>query len=137
MSSQPEPGLYHIYSRVLSKDGDKLAMTSHGDNQPITVTPLLDDSNPAQHWILENHSELKCIIPRNHLDLKANWRDSAIYTWAGGHPCWNIVADQGYFIQGGESHWSIENADDGAPILTSHDKTGEKQRWIFSKVAPN
>ncbi|KAG8684641.1 hypothetical protein FRC09_015260, partial [Ceratobasidium sp. 395] len=49
MSSQPEPGLYHIYSRVLSKDGDKLAMTSHGDNQPITVTPLLDYSNPAQH----------------------------------------------------------------------------------------
>ncbi|KAG8775019.1 hypothetical protein FRC12_001709 [Ceratobasidium sp. 428] len=139
MSSQPEPGLYHIISPVPSEtSGDKLAMKFNGDNQPITVTPLLDYSNPAQHWILENFNELKCIIPRNNPDLKANWYESAIYTWAGGHPCWDIVAEQGYyFIQGGSSFWSIQNALNGALILTSHDKTGEKQRWIFSKVAPN
>jgi hypothetical protein len=39
-NARPEPGTYVIFSRVLSVNGEKLAMTFNGDKQPITVTKL-------------------------------------------------------------------------------------------------
>jgi hypothetical protein len=39
-TTRPEPGTYVIYNRVLSVNGEKLAMTFNGDQQPITVTKL-------------------------------------------------------------------------------------------------
>ncbi|KAG8736431.1 hypothetical protein FRC12_017610 [Ceratobasidium sp. 428] len=135
MSTQPEPGVYCIYNRVLSESGHQLAMTYNGDNQPITVTPL-DSMNTAQHWMIENYNENQFVIPRANPDLKANWEESVMYTRAGGHPCWTILQDKGYFIQDGRrtTFWSIDDADDGATVRALHNAIGEKQRWIFYKV---
>jgi hypothetical protein len=45
--ARPEPGTYVIYNRVLSVNGEKLAMTFNGDQQSITVTKL-DSWNTKQ-----------------------------------------------------------------------------------------
>ena len=45
--SQPKPGTFIIYNRVLNSKGQRLALTFNGNKQSITVTPL-DVSNIKQ-----------------------------------------------------------------------------------------
>lgn len=39
-ASRPTPGTYYIINKVLSADGDKLAITFNGEQNHATVTPL-------------------------------------------------------------------------------------------------
>ncbi|KAG9119626.1 hypothetical protein FRC07_005280 [Ceratobasidium sp. 392] len=138
MSTPPGPGTYQIYSRVLSPSGEQLALTFNGSEQPITVTAL-ESYNPAQIWVIQNHNELQFVIPYSNQELKANYLEGTIGTRDGGHPCWGIRNDKGYFIQDGERtiFWSINDAEEGAQVKPLHNSIGEKHLWILRPVGVN
>ena len=43
--SRPSAGNYHIYNRLLSTAGERLAITFHGENQFVTIEPFAEDNN--------------------------------------------------------------------------------------------
>ncbi len=40
-------GTYYIVNRMLSPSGQKLALTFNGENNTVTVTPLINANNQA------------------------------------------------------------------------------------------
>ena len=46
--SRPEPGTYVIVNRVLSPEGDKLAITFNGEGNALTVDPSAESASTSQ-----------------------------------------------------------------------------------------
>ncbi|KAH7335381.1 hypothetical protein B0J17DRAFT_669920 [Rhizoctonia solani] len=139
---QLDPGVYTIYNRVLSPDGQRLAMTFNGKDEPITVTPL-DTSASRQRWVVENYgydrrraTTLQHVKPQVDRELEAGWGKTIVVLPIGNY-VWGITKDgSAYTIKDGDKQisWSIHSATQGAEVVPVQDVTGEKQRWIFHKV---
>jgi hypothetical protein len=45
MSPRPSEGIYVIINRVLSPTGEELAITSNGEDKPVTLIPRSDSES--------------------------------------------------------------------------------------------
>ncbi|KAJ7054392.1 hypothetical protein C8F01DRAFT_1235197 [Mycena amicta] len=136
--SRPADGVYFIYNRALSPQGEKLAMVFNGNQQPITVTPL-NTSATNQRWEIRTYDRTtQHVIPMDDKRLEAGW-GAKIYTLVQGNYVWNITHDNGYCIKdGGRTiSWSLCNPSDRDPVVPLSDYAGANQRWIFQKVDYN
>jgi hypothetical protein len=67
--SKPADGNYYIIQRVLSPTGDKLAVTSNGQGQSVTLTPLANSA--SQQWnITRYNTDCQSIYPSGVTNLQ-------------------------------------------------------------------
>ncbi|KAF9507726.1 hypothetical protein BS47DRAFT_275765 [Hydnum rufescens UP504] len=63
MAPPPSSGhVFYIISRVLSPDGERLAVQYKGPNENVTLE-LLDENNDNQLWVIKSPTERTTIVP--------------------------------------------------------------------------
>jgi len=133
--SSPEAGTYIISNMVQSATGEKLVMTSAGQDSSVTVGP--DTGDPSQRWIIGSGSP-QSISPFNSPDLEASWGANVVSVSPAGDYVWNIMkTGNGYTIQdgGNTAFWGLESATADANVTIGGTGTSNNmQIWSFEKV---
>ncbi|CUA75225.1 hypothetical protein RSOLAG22IIIB_11581 [Rhizoctonia solani] len=135
-------GTYIIINRVLSPQGQRLAMTFNGANQAVTGTPVGAQNN-NQQWAITRFGagvlgastyELKPVSSQN---LETGQGSGNIVTLPIGGYIFSIYKDDfGYIVQDSNRHntWALENATAGSRVVFPG-SLGDRQRWYFHNIA--
>ncbi|KAF9554207.1 hypothetical protein CPC08DRAFT_766895 [Agrocybe pediades] len=138
--SRPSPGSYVIYNRVLSPNGEKLAITFNGQNNTLIVTPKND--SPGQIFNLSNYdANTMFFVPQSNSGLQVAWGNAGATPMTAGLYVWTIRSTpSGYTIQDGgvTQNWHLDVADRNSLVAIAPDQGSERYRWVVEPVGnPN
>jgi len=135
--SKPTPSNYYIINRVLSPTGDKLAITSNGQEKTVTLTALTNLA--SQQWVIVNYSDgaNQSVSPMEAQNLQCGPSGAVIAVLPYNSYVYWIRGGGGapYTIHGGNNGavgWSVATATDGAQVAWGP-QTGY-QEWILQPI---
>ncbi|KAG2005028.1 hypothetical protein CC2G_003527 [Coprinopsis cinerea AmutBmut pab1-1] len=135
--AKPPAGRYVIYNRVLSPNGEKLALTYPGyQREALTLTPLHHSAN--QIWILNNwDATTSSLTPETARNTQVGWGSGNVpIVLPPGNYVWTLASSAGgYIIQdGGKTvYWNAGEAVANTKVSIGGDN-GLQARWIFERV---
>ncbi|KAF3173400.1 hypothetical protein TWF106_003515 [Orbilia oligospora] len=135
--TKPAPGNYVIVSRVLSCNGQKLAITFCKKGGAVTLTPLTH--RQEQIWTISDYSDgqTQYVVPKKDDDLQIAIGGKVAVTLPAGEYVWTIRRGQdGVCIATGDRklNWGIERGVVDEKICVTKDKGDPRFRWCLEKV---
>ncbi|KDQ26456.1 hypothetical protein PLEOSDRAFT_1065820 [Pleurotus ostreatus PC15] len=128
------PGTYYIISRVLSPEGEKLALTFNGLGN-VTVTPFTNNSKQA--WVVKDYNaQNQMFSPASQSNYQIGMGEGKVlavypsggYTWTAKTSATGVlIADAG----GVTNFWGLSNAVVDQNVPFGEGNGSDKQRWIL------
>jgi len=145
MHTTLELGTYYIVNRVQSIAGERLAVTYHGEGEPLTVEVLSSD-NDCQKWVVwdTDNRELQAISPACATDVTITWGDIGrntgrsmvtATTEVNGWPIRPTDTGHAIFSECLSQAWGLRSARAGCEVTVSNnDYHSTEQRWVFERA---
>ncbi|KAL4263776.1 CCL2-like lectin domain-containing protein [Pleurotus pulmonarius] len=127
-------GTYYIVNRMLSPSGQKLALTFNGENNTVTVTPLINAHNQA--WAIRDHTDGKTqsVSPVSSPRLQIGMGSGVIKVLSPGGYVWTLRnTPSGATIQDGgvTVFWGLAEAQVDQPVAFGKEAANVHQRWVM------
>ncbi|KAG9224205.1 hypothetical protein CCMSSC00406_0004704 [Pleurotus cornucopiae] len=128
-------GTYYIVNHMLSPSGQKLALTFNGENNTVTVTPLINATNQA--WAIKDYGDGKTqsVSPVSSPHLQIGMGSGVIKVLSAGGYVWTLRSTpSGATIQDGgvTVFWGLAHVQVDQPVTFGREAENANQRWVMT-----